>query len=59
MTPSSLVLALLKHDDSSPTRERRVACLVLEKHYEAGGYTHVFKRKGYEWDVGVHYIGEG
>ena len=31
---------------------------MLEKHYEAGGYTHVFKRKGYEWDVGVHYIGE-
>jgi all-trans-retinol 13,14-reductase len=24
----------------------------------AGGFTHVFKRKGYEWDVGIHYIGE-
>ncbi len=32
--------------------------LVLERHYIAGGFTHVFKRKGYEWDVGVHYIGE-
>ncbi len=32
--------------------------LVLERHYTAGGYTHVFKRRGYEWDVGVHYIGE-
>ncbi|MEO0899477.1 MAG: NAD(P)/FAD-dependent oxidoreductase [Bacteroidota bacterium] len=32
--------------------------LVLEKHYTAGGFTHVFKRKGYEWDVGIHYIGE-
>ena len=32
--------------------------LVLERHYTAGGYTHVFKRKGYEWDVGIHYIGE-
>ena len=32
--------------------------LVLERHYTAGGFTHVFKRKGYEWDVGVHYIGE-
>jgi all-trans-retinol 13,14-reductase len=32
--------------------------LVLEKHYTAGGYTHVFKRTGYEWDVGVHYIGQ-
>ena len=32
--------------------------LVLEKHYTAGGFTHVFTRKGYEWDVGIHYIGE-
>lgn len=35
---------------------RRV--LVLERHYTAGGFTHTFTRKGYEWDVGVHYIGE-
>lgn len=32
--------------------------LVLERHYTAGGFTHVFKRKGYEWDVGIHYIGQ-
>lgn len=32
--------------------------LVLERHYTPGGYTHVFKRPGYEWDVGVHYIGD-
>ena len=32
--------------------------LVLERHYTAGGFTHVFKRKGYEWDVGIHYIGD-
>jgi len=32
--------------------------LVLEKHYTPGGFTHVFKRKGYEWDVGIHYIGD-
>ena len=32
--------------------------LVLERHYTAGGYTHVFKRPGFEWDVGVHYIGD-
>ena len=32
--------------------------LVLERHYTPGGYTHVFHRPGYEWDVGVHYIGE-
>jgi all-trans-retinol 13,14-reductase len=32
--------------------------LVLERHYTAGGFTHSFRRPGYEWDVGVHYIGE-
>lgn len=32
--------------------------LVLERHYVAGGFTHTFKRRGYEWDVGVHYVGE-
>ena len=32
--------------------------LVLERHYEAGGFTHTFRRPGYQWDVGVHYIGE-
>lgn len=31
--------------------------LVLERHYTAGGYTHIFHRPGYEWDVGLHYIG--
>ncbi|RLA00021.1 MAG: FAD-dependent oxidoreductase [Gammaproteobacteria bacterium] len=32
--------------------------LVLEQHYTAGGFTHSYSRKGYEWDVGVHYIGD-
>lgn len=32
--------------------------LVLEQHYVPGGFTHTFRRKGYEWDVGVHAIGE-
>lgn len=32
--------------------------LILERHYTAGGYTHVFRRPGYEWDVGIHYVGE-
>ncbi|EKB49999.1 phytoene desaturase family protein [Cecembia lonarensis] len=32
--------------------------LVLEKHYTIGGFTHVFKRKDYEWDVGIHYVGD-
>lgn len=37
--------------------DRRV--LVLERHpTTAGGFTHVFTRKGYEWDVGLHYVGE-
>jgi all-trans-retinol 13,14-reductase len=31
---------------------------VLEQHYTAGGFTHSYERAGYEWDVGVHYIGE-
>ncbi len=31
--------------------------LVLERHYMPGGFTHVFLRAGYEWDVGLHYIG--
>ena len=32
--------------------------LILEKHFKAGGWTHTFKRDNYEWDVGIHYIGE-
>lgn len=35
---------------------RRV--VVLEQHYTAGGFTHSYARNGYEWDVGVHYIGD-
>ena len=33
--------------------------LVLERHYEVGGFTHTFKRPGgFEWDTGVHYVGQ-
>ncbi len=33
--------------------------LVLERHAtRAGGFTHVFNRKSYDWDVGLHYVGE-
>jgi len=39
-------------------RHGRKRVLVLERHYVAGGFTQVFHRPGYEWDVGVHYIGE-
>ena len=31
---------------------------MLERHYVAGGFTHAFHRPGYEWDVGVHYVGQ-
>jgi phytoene dehydrogenase-like protein len=37
-------------------RGKRV--LVLERHYEAGGFTHTFHRSGFAWDVGLHYIGQ-
>lgn len=31
--------------------------LVLERHGVPGGMTHSFRRKGYSWDVGLHYVG--
>jgi all-trans-retinol 13,14-reductase len=40
------------------TESARMRVLVLERHYVAGGFTHVFSRRGYEWDVGLHYIGD-
>ncbi len=35
---------------------RRV--LVLEQHYVPGGLTHTFKRHSYQWDTGIHVVGE-
>ncbi|TGL47635.1 NAD(P)/FAD-dependent oxidoreductase [Leptospira wolffii] len=34
--------------------------LVLEKHFQPGGFTHEFQRKQgkYHWDVGIHYVGD-
>ncbi|XP_063077027.1 inactive all-trans-retinol 13,14-reductase-like [Engraulis encrasicolus] len=32
--------------------------LVLEQHDQAGGCTHTFIEKGFEFDVGLHYIGQ-
>ncbi len=32
--------------------------LILERHTIVGGFSHTFKRKGFEWDVGVHYVGQ-
>lgn len=41
----------------SQAKKKKV--LVLERHFKLGGFTHTFRREGiYEWDVGVHYIGE-
>ncbi len=32
--------------------------LVLERHFQLGGFTHAFTRPGgYSWDVGLHYVG--
>ncbi|XP_066485196.1 all-trans-retinol 13,14-reductase [Tiliqua scincoides] len=32
--------------------------LVLEQHGKAGGCCHTFQKKGFEFDVGIHYLGE-
>lgn len=31
--------------------------VVLERHFKLGGFNHAFIRKGYHWDIGIHYIG--
>lgn len=31
---------------------------VLERHFELGGFNHAFTRRGYHWDVGLHYVGQ-
>ncbi|XP_069760709.1 all-trans-retinol 13,14-reductase-like [Narcine bancroftii] len=32
--------------------------LVLEQHSQAGGCSHTFIKKGFEFDIGIHYVGE-
>jgi all-trans-retinol 13,14-reductase len=32
--------------------------MVFEQHFIAGGLTSTFSRKGFTWDVGIHYLGE-
>lgn len=39
-------------------RYGRKRVLVLERHTTLGGFTHTFTRPGFEWDVGVHYVGQ-
>lgn len=40
------------------TQLRGKRVLILERHFVAGGYTHSFHRKGYQWDPGLHYVGQ-
>jgi len=40
------------------TQLQRKKVLVLERHFQAGGFTHQFSRGKYHWDVGLHYVGE-
>jgi len=37
---------------------KKLRVLVLERHFKVGGFTHIFKRKGYTFDVGLHYVGD-
>ena len=37
---------------------RKWKVLVLEAHFTLGGFLHCFKRNGYEWDPGFHYVGD-
>jgi len=32
--------------------------LVLERDFKPGGFTQTFTRRGYTWDVGLHYVGQ-
>jgi phytoene desaturase len=35
-----------------------VKVLVVDQHYVAGGNATIFRRKGYQFDIGLHYIGD-
>ncbi|MFO1064321.1 MAG: NAD(P)/FAD-dependent oxidoreductase [Pirellulales bacterium] len=36
----------------------KMRVLVLERHFKLGGFTHSFRRKQFEWDTGIHYVGQ-
>lgn len=38
--------------------QKGLKVLVLDRHYVAGGNATVFRRRDYEFDVGLHYIGD-
>ncbi len=44
--------------DVHTTLSPHTQVLVLEQHDQAGGCCHTFIDKGFEFDVGIHYIGE-
>jgi len=61
--PSSLDAVIIGSGIGSMTTAAIMAkagkrVLVLEQHDQAGGCCHTFIDKGYEFDVGIHYIGE-
>ncbi len=37
---------------------RGLSVLVVDRHYAAGGNATVFRRPGYEFDIGIHYLGQ-
>ena len=37
---------------------RGLRVIVLERHFKLGGFNHTFTRRGYHWDVGIHYVGQ-
>ncbi|MGF1540127.1 MAG: phytoene desaturase family protein [Pleurocapsa sp.] len=40
------------------SKYNRKKVLILEQHYVIGGFTHEFERRGFHWDVGLHYVGD-
>lgn len=38
--------------------QRGLGVLLVDQHYVPGGNATIFKRPGYEFDVGLHYIGQ-
>ncbi|MFO0568713.1 MAG: NAD(P)/FAD-dependent oxidoreductase [Polyangiaceae bacterium] len=38
--------------------KRGKSVLIVDQHYVAGGNATIFKRPGYEFDVGLHYVGQ-
>lgn len=54
---SSATLSLTGLSTAAILSKAGLKVLVLEKHGKCGGACHIFKAEGYEFDVGIHYIG--